>query len=74
MAECGHCSKTVRGIKDHIHAKHGYLFYEMGPDFRYYGYEFLRDNDLLPQNSIKPHWDKIIEERRVEDALHRTKR
>lgn len=37
MAECGHCQKQVRGIRDHIRMKHGFPFYTMGPDFRYYG-------------------------------------
>lgn len=37
MARCGHCDRTVGGIKDHIRDKHGYPFYCYGPDFRYYG-------------------------------------
>jgi hypothetical protein len=37
MAICGHCNKEVGGIRDHIKDKHGFPFYTMGPDFRYYG-------------------------------------
>jgi hypothetical protein len=56
MAECGHCGKHVKGIRDHIEMKHGDHFYEMGPDNRYYSYKFLRDTapGLV---IVKPHWD-----------------
>lgn len=38
MAVCGHCGKSVKGIRDHIKEKHGYNFYCLGPDLhRYFG-------------------------------------
>lgn len=73
MATCGHCDKNVGGMRDHIHAKHGYMFYEMGPDFRYYGYEWLKERDWLDPHQIHPEWDKKIQQEK-EDAIYRAKR
>lgn len=37
MAICGHCNKKVKGIRDHIKAKHGFPFYCEAPDLKCYG-------------------------------------
>lgn len=62
MAECGHCGKYVKGIKEHIKAKHDYTFYMMGPDFKYYGYGAFIGTSLHEPN---PAWDKILEEEKL---------
>lgn len=56
MAICGHCGKRVKGIRDHIRAKHGDPFYEQGPDNRYYGYSFLKN---VSEGLVidRPHWN-----------------
>lgn len=57
MAECGHCGKHVKGIRDHIKAVHGEEYYSMGPDFRYYGYQWLVERNFIDRN---PAWDTIL--------------
>ena len=38
MAICGHCNKSVKGIRDHIRDVHGFPYYCLSPDFsRYFG-------------------------------------
>lgn len=74
MVQCGHCNKDgIRGIKDHIKSKHGYMFYEMGPDFRYYGYEWLKEKDWLDPHQIHPAWEEVIDKEKLKNAVHRTK-
>lgn len=60
MAECGHCGKEVNGIRDHIKDKHDCKYYAMGPDFRYYSYKWLFENDLLVIIERKLHWEKEL--------------
>lgn len=60
MAICGHCNAKVKGIRDHIKDKHGEPFYEMGPDFCYYGYWHLRSIDIGLVID-RPHWNVVYE-------------
>jgi hypothetical protein len=54
MAECGHCGKIVRGIRDHIRDQHGDTYYDQGPDLKYYGYRWLKARGMT---FSKSHWD-----------------
>lgn len=54
MAECGHCGKKTQGIRDHIRDQHGDVYYDMGPDFRYYGYRWLKARGMT---FSRPQWD-----------------
>ena len=74
MATCGHCDQKVSGIKDHIRAAHGYMFYKMGPDSRYYGYEYLKEKGLLKPEEFVPEWDHVLEKGRIRNAVHNRRR
>jgi len=56
MAICGHCGASVKGKVDHLRAKHGGLYYEDGPDGKFYDYKMLKD--IHPGLVIpRQHWD-----------------
>ena len=74
MFICGHCDAKVSGIRDHIRAAHGFQFYEMGPDVRYYGYEWLKEKDWLDEHQIHPEWDEIIEKGKLRNAVYKRRR
>jgi hypothetical protein len=61
MTTCGHCDRKVSGIKDHICNAHGYRFFKEWSDFKYYGYEFLREKNMLQPNEKVAKWDSILD-------------
>lgn len=59
---CGHCDKKVGGIRNHIRDARRHMFYAMGSDFRYYGYEWLKERDWLDPLQINLEWEKLTQQ------------
>lgn len=59
MAECGHCKKSVGGIRNHIRDKHGFEYYCLAPDLHQY---FGKNDPPYLQTDNWPDEPKIKEE------------
>lgn len=67
MAECGHCGKHLKGIRDHIKVKHNDIFYTQGPDNKYYSYQWLKKT--MTGFTTNPRWERIYEQQKNNSTL-----